>query len=288
MSRASIRWAEVNQATLEVQQCYTYTYTAPISDVRQRLMMVPPDRHADQRLMSFTLDVRGADAGWELAWSADSFGNRVCSVRAPSVQHTLEFEARYVVERTAGESSPGAFEPDVYLSPTALTAPNERLQAVAGRIRRQASSLAERAERAHDWAAEAIVYQVGVTGVRTPAAMALHLGSGVCQDYAHLLLCVLRLLGIPARYVSGQLLGEGVPHAWVEALVDGRVIAYDPTHHRRTRLDYVSVAVGRDYADVAPTAGTFSGAATGVLSAAKSARAVCVHHRTGANDEVAA
>ena len=108
----------------------------------------------------------------------------------------------------------------------------------------------------------AIAFQIGVTGVRTPAAMALHLGRGVCQDFAHLLLCVLRLLAIPARYVSGQLLGEGVPHAWVECLVDGEVIAYDPTHGRRARLDYVTVAVGRDFADVTPTSGVFSGAAT--------------------------
>jgi transglutaminase-like putative cysteine protease len=71
--------------------------------------------------------------------------------------------------------------------------------------------------------------------------------------------------------VSGHLLGEGVPHAWVEALVDGEVIAYDPTHARRTRLDYITVAVGRDYADVAPTSGFFTGAATGRLSATKAA-----------------
>ena len=52
--------------------------------------------------------------------------------------------------------------------------------------------------------------------------MALHLGQGVCQDYAHIMLSVLRPLGIPARYVSGHLLGEGAPHAWVEVLLDDR------------------------------------------------------------------
>ena len=53
------------------------------------------------------------------------------------------------------------------------------------------------AERVHEWAAQAITYQIGVTGVQTPAAMALHLGKGVCQDYAHMMLAVLRLLGCP-------------------------------------------------------------------------------------------
>jgi transglutaminase-like putative cysteine protease len=120
---------------------------------------------------------------------------------------------------------------------------------------------------------------MGVTGVQTPAAMALHLGRGVCQDYAHLALVVLRLIGVPARYVSGHLLGEGAPHAWIEALLPDpelpdrlRAVAYDPTHGRPTRLDYITVAVGRDYADIAPTSGSFSGAAAGRLSARKDAR----------------
>jgi transglutaminase-like putative cysteine protease len=109
--------------------------------------------------------------------------------------------------------------------------------------------------------------------------MALHLGTGVCQDYAHILLAVLRLLNVPARYVSGHLIGEGAPHAWVETFVDcgdGTVetIGFDPTHSRRTRMDYLTVAVGRDYADVSPTSGTYSGPALGRLAATKSAEVV--------------
>ena len=284
----NVPWPAVQRARLSVLQRYCYTYSAPVSDVRQRLIMVPPDRHLDQRLISYALEVRGAGPGWQLSWARDSFGNRVGRVLVPNVEHTLEFEARYVVERTAGQDGLCApFERGVYLAPTALTAPDERLRAVARRIRRRTKHQSERAELAHDWAAGAITFQVGITGVRTPAAMALHLGRGVCQDYAHLLLCVLRLLKIPARYVSGQLLGDGVPHAWVEALVDGQVVAYDPTHHRRSRLDYVSVAVGRDYADVAPTSGTFTGAATGTLSASKQATALAVQERND-DDEAAA
>jgi transglutaminase-like putative cysteine protease len=171
-----------------------------------------------------------------------------------------------------------AWEDGVYLDPTALTAPDAALRAVADRIEREASGQVQTAELVHDWAAAAITYQIGVTGVQTPAAMALHLGKGVCQDYAHMMLAVLRLLKIPARYVSGHLLGEGAPHAWIEALVEGvnvpgqpEVIAYDPTHHRRAGLNYITVAVGRDYADVAPTSGTFVGPAAGRLSSMKQA-----------------
>ena len=69
---------------------------------------------------------------------------------------------------------------------------------------------------------------------------------------------------LPARYVSGHVLGEGGTHAWVEVLVPHpqdadalRAVAFDPTHDRRAGLRYVTVAVGRDYCDVPPTSGTF-------------------------------
>ncbi|HEX2171211.1 MAG TPA: transglutaminase family protein, partial [Dehalococcoidia bacterium] len=140
----------------------------------------------------------------------------------------------------------------------------------------------------------AITYQFGVTGVQTPAAMALHLGRGVCQDYSHILLCLLRLLGIPARYVSGHLLGEGAPHAWVEALIaapaapDGySVVPYDPTNRRRAGINYLTVAIGRDYADVAPTSGCFSGGAQGKLSSSKHAEIVEIEYGDAADEEAA-
>ena len=206
----------------------------------------------------------------------------------------MEFAAEYRVERLAAEGHrPGlalarGWDDAVYLDPTALTAPDTSLRNVASRIDSKWLKQVDLAERVHEWAAQAITYQIGVTGVQTPAAMALHLGKGVCQDYAHMMLTVLRLVGIPARYVSGHLLGEGAPHAWVEALVEDandlgvpEVIAFDPTHHRRAGLNYITVAVGRDYADVAPTSGTFVGPASGRLSASKQAEIVEVVYDDG-------
>ena len=139
---------------------------------------------------------------------------------------------------------------------------------------REPGAARELAERAHAWAASALVWQLGVTNYRTPAAAALELGKGVCQDYAHVLLVVLRLLGIPARYVSGHLPGSGPPHAWVEALVGPRqVIGLDPSTARLAGPEYLMVAVGRDFADVTPTSGVFCGAAGGTLSYSKFASA---------------
>ncbi len=90
------------------------------------------------------------------------------------------------------------------------------------------------------------------------------------------MLALCRLCGLPARYVSGHLLGEGGTHAWVEVLLStperpGAAIvrAFDPTHGCETGLHYITVAVGRDYYDVAPTSGTFQAPYHGQLKANK-------------------
>lgn len=278
-----IDWSHVQRATIRVRQHYRYTYSSPVWDLKQRLIMVPRDEQRGQRLLSWDLEVRGTEGDHRVTWQRDEFGNRVGRVLANRVPRAVDFEATFRTERTrepdtVRERAPWRDEKGrlVYLHPTALTAADRRLLDAAQVIGRASRDARERAERAQSWATNAIVYQYGVTGYTTPAAMALHLGKGVCQDYAHILMCVLRLLDIPARYVSGQLIGEGAPHAWVEALLpsgDGmvEVIGYDPTHARRTRLDYVTVAVGRDFADVSPTSGVYGGPALGRLAASKHA-----------------
>jgi transglutaminase-like putative cysteine protease len=289
----SVDWPKARRAVYEVHQRYTYDYTAPVTALRQRLIMVPRDVHGDQRMLEHQFTVSGATSP-VLSWQEDVFGNRVCRMRALKVETQLVFETRYRIERLGGSAArPGlelarTWDLGVYQDRTALTAPDGKLRAVASEIAQGATTQIDLAERTHDWASSAIAYQIGVTGVQTPAAMALHLGKGVCQDYAHIMLAVLRLVGIPARYVSGHLLGEGAPHAWVEVLVEDandrglpEVVAMDPTHHRRAGLNYITVAVGRDFADVTPTSGTFSGPATGKLSASKQAKIVELVYEDG-------
>ena len=97
---------------------------------------------------------------------------------------------------------------------------------------------------------------------------------GVCQDYAHVTLVLLRAMGIPARYVSGYLhtdpdaaLGavvRGESHAWIEAWTGGWW-AYDPTNGIGVGERHVWVATGRDYADVAPLKGIYSGSGASAL-----------------------
>ena len=128
---------------------------------------------------------------------------------------------------------------------------------------------AQAARGAADWVRDRLVYQPGATDVMTSAAEALQRGQGVCQDFAHLCLALLRALGIPARYASGYLhpnadaaVGEtieGQGHAWVDWWC-GDWVPWDPTHGVAVGERHVLVARGRDYADVAPLKGIYQGA----------------------------
>ena len=112
-----------------------------------------------------------------------------------------------------------------------------------------------------------IAYAPGVTHVHTSAGEAWTEGRGVCQDFSHATLSLLRAVGIPARYVSGYIHQEdaeiGVPglgesHAWVEVW-NGGWEAHDPTNGRSVAAAHVLVARGRDYRDVSPLTGIYAG-----------------------------
>lgn len=109
------------------------------------------------------------------------------------------------------------------------------------------------------------------TTVDSPIEDALRNRQGVCQDFAHIMISIVRNLRIPCRYVSGYLYhdllhedrsAEGATHAWVEVLLPGLGwIGFDPTNDLLAGERHIRTAIGRDYADVAPTLGTMKGAA---------------------------
>ncbi|MCA9327966.1 transglutaminase family protein [Candidatus Saccharibacteria bacterium] len=122
---------------------------------------------------------------------------------------------------------------------------------------------------------EAFDYVPDSTHVHSPIDHALSTRGGVCQDFTHIMLALLRPLGIPARYVSGYLYAHnggtrsssGASHAWVEAeLPDLGWVGFDPTNNLIAGERHIRVAIGRDYADVPPTRGVFKGSAETELS----------------------
>jgi transglutaminase-like putative cysteine protease len=120
-----------------------------------------------------------------------------------------------------------------------------------------------------------IAYVPKSTRVDSPIDDALESRQGVCQDFAHIMIGLARRIGIPCRYVSGYLFhragdktrsAEGATHAWVEALLPGLGwVGLDPTNNVLASDRHVRTAVGRDYADVPPTRGTFKGSADSQL-----------------------
>lgn len=105
----------------------------------------------------------------------------------------------------------------------------------------------------------ALAYTPGSTTVNTTAAEAFEQRAGVCQDYAHLMIALVRMCNIPARYASGLTVGEGATHAWVEAYIDGAWRGYDPTRDKLVDETYLVLARGRDWSDCPIERGTFQG-----------------------------
>jgi transglutaminase-like putative cysteine protease len=257
-----------------LEQAYRYSYESAVRNVRQRLVVAPRVVHGGQRRRSFSLEVDGG-LGVSSQWT-DDFGNEVVSVSLDEVDSIVTFRSRADVDirATAGDSSvqSGDLGDKRYLEQTKLTSTDRPLRLVAASLARKSSG-ASLAADVCSWTHGAIEYGYGTTSVRTTAAEAASGGRGVCQDFAHIMIALCRAAGLPARYVSGHLVGEGGSHAWVEVLIADPsgplAIAFDPTHDRRTTERYLTVAVGRDYADVAPTSGSFEGACSSVLTSTK-------------------
>ena len=153
------------------------------------------------------------------------------------------------------------------LIPTSYTPTSRRIDRVARQVAKGCNPH-ESVQAAVDWVRSEIQYVPGTTGVHTSGLDALTEGQGVCQDFAHLSLILLRAMGIPARYVSGYLhpksdavIGEAVQgesHAWIQAWT-GSWWNYDPTNDTEINQQYISVGFGRSYADVTPLKGIYLG-----------------------------
>ncbi|MCU1491909.1 MAG: transglutaminase protein [Acidimicrobiaceae bacterium] len=212
----------------------------------------------------------------------DYWGTVVQSFDVQVPHEALEVVARSVVETSAPAPLPedgpdwsALRDEDVadrfaeLLVPTAYAPFNPNLAGLA-RGAAEGATPAEAVRRIGELVRSHLRYEAGTTAVTTSALQAWAQGSGVCQDFAHLTVALLRQVGIPARYTSGYLhpkkaavVGERVSaasHAWVEAWL-GRWWPLDPTNGDPVGERHVTVAHGRDYSDVAPFIGIYQGGA---------------------------
>jgi transglutaminase-like putative cysteine protease len=215
----------------------------------------------------------------------DYWGSQVTSFEVLSPHTELSVVARSTVETVAVPDpvldaewdllrSDGFRDGNIeWLTQTSFTHPGAEVLALAQEVAADLGP-AEAARAVAERLRSAVEYQPGVTGVYSTATDVWAARSGVCQDFAHLTIGALRGLGIPARYVSGYLhpdavaeVGttvEGESHAWVEWWA-GEWYPYDPTSVVAAGENHVTVARGRDYADVSPLKGVYSGSPSSSL-----------------------
>jgi transglutaminase-like putative cysteine protease len=254
---------------LRIQHTTLFSYDDRIAEAYTEMRLAPTD-DAGQRRASFHLvtEPRG-----DVLHYADRYGNEVhyfdvlrphdrLKVTAKSEVHTAD---AFVDERR--ELSPlDRFD---FLMPSPY-APQEAMFRKLAEPCVLAVNAAGTAHALMEKVHGALSYVPGATDVKTRADEALRIGSGVCQDFAHVMIAASRSVGLPARYVSGYLNSPGATerqdaasHAWVDVFTpDEGWISLDPTHNCRQNENYVRLAVGRDYGDVPPTRGVYKGNAT--------------------------
>jgi transglutaminase-like putative cysteine protease len=258
--------------------------------VRESVMEVrmQPRSDARQRCLTFSLDVT---PGANILVYRDFFGNTVHHFDIPGRHSEITVSAQSIVEvipaqsaRTVGASDWEALDASVakgdyweLLVPSQFARPTELLEKLSkelGVTRRETPGrlLTELNTAIY----EAFEYVPNSTQVDSPIDDALLKRQGVCQDFAHIMLALVRPLKIPCRYVSGYLFRDeksrdrspsGASHAWVEAyLPEAGWVLFDPTNNLVDGGRHIHVAVGRDYADVPPTRGVQKGGSDSELS----------------------
>jgi transglutaminase-like putative cysteine protease len=236
-----------------------------------------PSLGDNQMVLSEKLEVEPKSSFHEYI---DYFGTRVVmfevlephgelSIVSKSVVQTNDHQA--VVPTLNWAELPSAIETSVTLteaiSQTNRTKPAKDLLTAISRLTKGLNPH-EAALAVCRFVNQSMVYKFGITGVNSVAKDAWKEKVGVCQDYSHIVLGALRHLGLPARYVSGYLdpgketaVGQkvlGETHAWVEWWA-GSWFAYDPTNDCEVLSRHIFVGRGRDYDDVPPMRGVFSG-----------------------------
>lgn len=183
----------------------------------------------------------------------DAFGNRLVYGLQEEAHQSLVTVSTGIVSMERYSVPLDAMPLMVYREPTPLTFLSEehRLD-LEGSISQKAWFICHYVFRQ-------MAYVPQVTTLDTPASEIIKTHQGVCQDYAHLMIALCRLHGIPARYVCGFMEGEGETHAWVEVCDGDAWHGFDPTHNVEIECGYVKLAHGRDASDCPVSRGLYMG-----------------------------
>ncbi|HEX8295426.1 MAG TPA: transglutaminase family protein [Chthoniobacteraceae bacterium] len=271
----------------EINHVTHYKYGHTAAEAYGEARLTPPDL-ATQTVLSHRIVI---DPQVQMSGYTDHFGNRVdffslpfrhkslvisnqVTVRtqtAPRPQSSLELsiqEARQIL----GSALTDIFD---FLEPTPVVEIGREAVQWAKKFLRGDRPLGEGLQELNEAIHAEFRYKSGSTENSTPLTTIWKNKEGVCQDFAHIGLSILRTAGLPARYVCGyietdpprnpdgsigRMVGAVATHAWIEVLVPGMVwVAIDPTNRQWVNERYVTVSYGRDFRDATPLRGTFKG-----------------------------
>ncbi len=226
----------------------------PVSEHYFVLRFVP-ESDSVQKIRLDSCKVEPADG---LCHHLDGFGNRIDTGSIREEHGTFSYEVSGITCVEPEGRLPEKLHP-IFRYESPLTKTDDGLVQFYRQICPCETDALQRAVSMMRALHERFRYVPGSTDVRTSAAEAWRKGCGVCQDYAHILIALCRLDGIPARYAAGMMLGEGASHAWAEVYTDGCWTALDPTNGCIVDDGYIRISQGRDYADCAVDRGVFRG-----------------------------
>lgn len=272
-----------------------FRYSSPVSESLMEVRMNPRSEGL-QRCLNFSLSVSPRT---RVQQYRDYLGNVIHHFDVPSPHRNLTIVAEAMVDVAPQPALPACLDSDAWSRLDAELADRDywemlvssrfahwtdAMAAFAAELKLPSREEARRIDplelmlELNSAVYRAVEYVPKSTRVDSPADEALRNRQGVCQDYAHILIALVRQLGIPCRYVSGYLFHragdktrstEGATHAWVEAWLPGiGWTGFDPTNNTLADETHVRTAVGRDYADVPPTRGVFKGDASSELTVA--------------------
>ena len=244
---------------------YTFDTTVEFSgDVREHAFVLRCQPRAGEgvTVLKSSLEI---EPDVRFNWQHDSFGNELAVGFAREPHDRIGYHSRGVARVDLSSNRAMLIHP-LFKYPSPLASVDDEIRAWMGqsgfdKATFSASIVArfEAFERLGRAIHEIMAYEPGSTTVTTTAAEAFSEKRGVCQDFAHIMVAVLREAGVPARYVSGLAIGEGTTHAWAQAYVDGRWHGYDPTRNVRVDETYLPLAIGRDWSDCPIERGSFWG-----------------------------
>jgi len=271
-------------AVFKIVHITKYQYNWPIKESINEIRLFPHNFDNQDVLQHQLLITHNPD----VEISKDYYGNRVGNFNNLEAHDEMTIESRMLVrvnhslkipeiDTTTVQDLEKEKEKSIALLrlcyPETI-AKQKRIIAILKKINCVDKPIIEIAQQCNEYVFKTFTYTKGITNIETTIDEILAIKKGVCQDFAHILLQLLRTAGIPARYVSGYicpnesgLRGEGATHAWVEFYTPTQGwLGLDPTNNIWTMDNHVKLSVGRNFSDCTPVKGTFKGLSKQTLS----------------------